>query len=166
MDSRLVRLHSLFQLNNRLFLNCLEDVTDELARTRPGASSNSVAYIALHLHDARHYLAKFLGATEPDPFAMITSHASSVEEIDIYPSAAEFRTAWMEISLTLENRLADIPTSYLERPTPPDAPDFPVADKSVLGGVAFLLQHEAYHLGQMAFLRKLLGLPAMSWHTG
>lgn len=165
MDSRVAPLHSIFQLNTRLLLNCLEDATDELARSRPGQTSNSMAYVSLHLHDARHYLAKYLGVVEPDPFAAITADAEGIDDIDIYPSLAEFRTAWMEISMALENRFPQLTGAAIDQPSPPDAPDFPVGDNTVLGGLAFLLQHEAYHLGQLAYLRKLLGLPAMSWHT-
>jgi uncharacterized damage-inducible protein DinB len=32
-----------------------------------------------------------------------------------------------------------------------------------LGLVAFLVQHDSYHLGQVAFLRRQLGHPAMSY---
>ncbi len=164
MDARAIPLHNTLQLDTRLFLNCLDEVSDEVARWRPGAESNSIAYIALHLHDARHYLAKFLGVTEPDPFAAITSTAESIEDIDVYPSLSEMRTAWMEISLVLDQRFTQLTADFLDRPIPDDAPDFPVNDKSILGAVTFLLQHEGYHLGQLAFLRKLAGLPAMSWH--
>ena len=164
MDARIIPLHANFQLNTRLFLNCLEDVTDEMARSRPGPDSNSLAFIALHLHDSRHYLGRFIGVIEPDPFAQITAESAGIEDIEIYPSLAEMRTAWMEISLALEPRFAYLTADLIDRPSAADAPQFPVQDNSVLGGTAFLLQHEAFHLGQMAFLRKLQGLPAMSWH--
>lgn len=164
MDTRVVPLHHILQLNTRLFLNCLDEVSDEAARWRPGESSNSLVYVALHLHDARHYLARFLGVTEPDPFAAITSTAEGIQDIDIYPSLAEMRTAWMEISLALEQRFVGLTAATLDQPTPDDAPEFPVNDDSVLGAIAFLLQHESYHIGQLAFLRKLAGLSAMSWH--
>lgn len=165
MESRVAPLHNIFQLNTRLFLNCFEDVSDELARMRPSDRSNNMAYVALHLHDARHYLARYLEVAEPDPFAAITSEAATIDDIAVYPSVSELRTAWMEISIALENRFPRLDAAMIDRSSPADAPEFPVGDRTVLGGIAFLLQHEAYHLGQMAFLRKLLGLPAMSWHT-
>lgn len=34
----------------------------------------------------------------------------------------------------------------------------PIADKSVLGALTFLTYHEGYHLGQIALLRKALGV--------
>jgi uncharacterized damage-inducible protein DinB len=38
-----------------------------------------------------------------------------------------------------------------------------VDDGSVAAGLAFLLTHEGYHIGQMALLRKYLGHPAMAY---
>ena len=35
--------------------------------------------------------------------------------------------------------------------------DFPVPDKTIRGAINFLAYHEAYHLGQMGYLRKWLG---------
>ena len=40
---------------------------------------------------------------------------------------------------------------------------FPIADPTLRGALDFLLHHEAYHIGQMAFLRRCFGLPAMSY---
>jgi len=32
-----------------------------------------------------------------------------------------------------------------------------------MGGIAFAVQHESYHLGQIALLRRALGHPPMSY---
>jgi uncharacterized damage-inducible protein DinB len=165
MEPRVTPLHAALELNTRLFLNCLDRVSDETARTRPDENTNSIAYIALHMHDARHYLAKYLGNEEPNPFKEITESAQGIDDITVYPSLAETRTAWMEISLVLERCLTELTEEQIDRQSPPDAPAFPVDDKSILGGIAFLLQHEAFHIGQMALLRKQLGHPAMSWEV-
>ena len=34
--------------------------------------------------------------------------------------------------------------------------DFPVPDKTIRGAINFLAYHEAYHVGQIAYIRKLL----------
>lgn len=164
-DSRMALLRAALRLNTRLFLNCFEDVEDEASRVRPTHQINSMAYIALHMHDARHYLAKYLGVEEPDPFAQITSDISGPEGIPVYPSVAEARTAWMEVSLALERRFAELTAEDLDSPSPEKEYEFPTEDKSLLGGIGFMLHHESYHLGQLGLLRKMLGLPAMSWHA-
>ena len=43
---------------------------------------------------------------------------------------------------------------------------FPLGDSTRLGLIAFLVQHDSYHLGQIAFLRRQLAKPAMSYARG
>jgi hypothetical protein len=40
---------------------------------------------------------------------------------------------------------------------------FPGVERTRLGALTFLVQHDSYHLGQLALLRKPAGLPAMSY---
>ena len=40
---------------------------------------------------------------------------------------------------------------------------FPGVPATLLGAIAFLVQHESYHIGQLAFVRKYLGRPSMSY---
>jgi uncharacterized damage-inducible protein DinB len=42
----------------------------------------------------------------------------------------------------------------------------PVADPSVLGALTFLLQHESYHVGQLAMLKKHLTGKPMKYSPG
>ncbi len=60
----------------------------------------------------------------------------------------------------MSGRFPELPTAELGRESPQK---FPVSDTSVLGGIAFLLTHEAFHIGQLAYLRKFLGLGPMSY---
>lgn len=39
----------------------------------------------------------------------------------------------------------------------------PLAGPTLLGTIAFLMQHESYHVGQMGLLRKQLGRPATTY---
>jgi len=39
--------------------------------------------------------------------------------------------------------------------------EFPVRDKTVRGMIAFLVYHEAYHVGQVAYVKKWLGYPGV-----
>jgi len=61
----------------------------------------------------------------------------------------------------LSRHVADLEASDLERPAPHV---FPIeGGESLLGCLAFLVQHDSYHLGQVAFLRRYLGFEAMSY---
>lgn len=165
MDSRLFPMHAMLRLHTRLFLNCLDEVSDETARLRPNEDTSSMAYIALHMHDARHYLARFVGVEEPNPFEQITASAQSIDEIEIYPSLAELRTAWLEITAAVDGGLQGLDAESLSQPPPVMEHPFPFEDESLLGSIGFLLHHEAYHIGQLALLRRIHRLPAMSLHV-
>jgi hypothetical protein len=43
---------------------------------------------------------------------------------------------------------------------------FPLGDSTELGLMAFLVQHDSYHIGQLGFLRRQLGKPAMAYTRG
>ena len=153
-------LHAALRLNTRLFHNCLEGVSDEAARRRPDGRANSVAFIALHLVDSRHFWAKLVGAEAENPFAALLEPARGIDDLAELPPLAEVRPAWDHVSAALDARLPALTDAELAaEPAQRFYPD----DPSLLGALAFLVQHDAYHVGQMALLRKQLGLPAMRW---
>ncbi len=165
MDSRVVPMHAMLRLHTRLFLNCFDEVSDETARLRPNEDTSSMAYIGLHMHDARHYMAKFVGLSESNPFEQITASAQTIDEIEIYPSLAEMRTAWLEVTAALDNRFETLDADSLSQTPPVMEYSFPFEDESLLGSIGFMLHHEAYHIGQLALLRRIHRLPAMSLHV-
>lgn len=160
MESVLAPLADTFRLNTRLYLACLDGVPDEAARTRPNEHTNSLAFIAVHLVDSRHFLARYLGAPARNPFAELLEGARGIDDLAALPGVDEVRGAWRDVSAAVEARFAALTADELACPSPQR---FPVDDTTVLGGVTFLAQHDAYHVGQMALLRKFLGFPAMKY---
>lgn len=160
MEERLQPLATLAALNSRLFLNCLADLTDEQARVRPNERTNHCLFLAIHLTDARHFLLRSLGEPSPSPFAALLENARSLDDLGELPPLAEVTTAWREAT---EKLMAVLNSSDPDRFTEPSGQRFPVDDPTVLGGLGFLLHHEAFHIGQMALLRRFVGLPGMSY---
>lgn len=150
----------LFRLNTTLFVNCLVDLTDSQARTRPNGTTNSVAFIAGHLVETRAWTCRYLGAPCPPPFGGALEHATGIDQIAELPSLEAIRTGWAEVSGLLVGRLAGMEPDRWDAPS---SQRFPGVAGTVLGGVAFLAQHESYHIGQLALLRKFLGFPAMAY---
>ncbi len=147
-------------LNTRLFLNCLDDLTEEAAQWRKNGGGNNVNFIALHLVDARFYLARTLGAEIPNPFSEDLERANSIDDIEQFPSMDEIRATWIDVSRQLLQRMVALPEDVLWGDSEQESP---VEDNTKLGGVAFLLHHESYHIGQMGLLRRQLGYPSMSY---
>lgn len=160
MEPQIVPIHRLLRLNSRLFVNCLEGLDDEMARRRVSQRTNNVAFIASHVVDARYFLAGYLGVTVTNPFKELLGGLKSIAEFTEFPVIREILAAWHDVSGILEERLARLTAAELRAPSPQS---FPIDDASVLGGLAFLIQHESYHLGQLGLLRKCLGLEAMSY---
>jgi uncharacterized damage-inducible protein DinB len=160
MDPRLAALRTTLELNSRLFLNCLADLDEAQGALRPSERTNSIAFIAAHLVDTRHFLARYVGLATDNPFAARLAGARGIADVADCPTLAESRAAWSALAGALDAHLEGVDAAALDRPSPQR---FPVRDPSVLGGVTFLVQHEAYHIGQLALLRKYAGAPAMSY---
>jgi uncharacterized damage-inducible protein DinB len=160
MDPQVAPLASLYELNTDLLLNCLDGLTDDEAQRRLEAGGNSVTFLAGHLTDTRHFLVTRLGHTLFNPLAHYLADVRSIEEIRELPLLEEVRSAWQAVSTHLQAVLAELTTRELaER----NVHRFPVDDTTRLGMIAFLAQHDSYHLGQIAFIRRQLGKPPMSY---
>lgn len=160
MDTALAPLAAILELNTDLVLNCLDGVSDEEARRRPGGAGNSLAFLTAHLTDSRHFLVDRLGHALSNPLAALLAEARGIEDIAVWPSLTEQREAWAAIGLHLTATLSSLSAEDLARA---DLHRFPFPDRTGLGLVAFLTQHDSYHLGQMALLRRQLGHPAMRY---
>jgi uncharacterized damage-inducible protein DinB len=154
-------LVSTLELNTRLLLNALDGVDEKAARVRPNEKTNHAIFLACHLVDSRHYLARALGLASESPFKAMLEGAKGIDDVKEYPSLDEVRAAWKDVGALLSRHIADLEASDLEKPA---AFAFPIeGGGTLLGCLAFLVQHDSYHLGQVALLRRYLGLEAMSY---
>jgi uncharacterized damage-inducible protein DinB len=163
MDPRVAPLAAVLDLNCDLLLNCLDGLSDEEAQRRLAAGGNSVTFLAGHLTDTRHFIAMRLGHPLPNPLARYLADVRSIEDIRECPSLDEIRSAWVAVSRHLQRVLAELSAAELEQR---NVHRFPVDDNTALGLIAFLSQHDSYHLGQIGFLRRQLGKPPMSYARG
>lgn len=159
MNTRIAALLEILELNTRLFLNALDGIDEKRARERP-AGGNNMAFVACHLLDARCYLAWMVGIEYEMPYASLLEDARSVDDLEEYPPLDGIREAWRVVSSLLTERLPGMKDSELARIP---GQQFPVHDRTLLGGIAFLLQHDSFHIGQLAQLRSQLGLGPMAY---
>lgn len=76
---------------------------------------------------------------------------------------ASLRETWFECLLAFRTAEAANCKSDSAELNAPSSQRFPVDLPTVHGGLGFLLQHESYHIGQLALLRKYFGYPAMRY---
>jgi len=160
MDPRVQPLAAILRLNTRLLLNCLEGLSDEMARVRHATGVNSATFIAAHVTDSRFFLLQTLGSALENPLSRFLDKAKTIDEVTTWPALDTVRSAWKDVSAALDTQLGvatvdDLAASVDAR--------FPGVDRTRLGALTFLVQHDSYHLGQLALLRKPAGLPPMSY---
>ena len=160
MEPAVQPLSAIFDLNTDLLRNCCEGLSDADANRRLADGGNSVAFLAAHLTDARHVLAARLGAPLANPLSPILDIASGIDDIAALPPLAEILEAWEAIAVHLSGVLDRLTADELARDLPHR---FPIAGQTPLGVIAFLVQHDSYHVGQLAFLRRQLGRGGMSY---
>ncbi len=153
---------SILDLNTRLFKNVLDGINDHKALKLVCGQTNHIAFLALHLVDARFVLARLLGDESENPYALKYGDITHADEIDSYPSLKELLRNWKMISGQIQRSFIELPPRALRQPCPYD---FPVEDPSLLGGLYFMLHHESYHLGQMGLIRREHGLSAMRYEA-
>ena len=160
MDPRIQPLAAILRLNTRLLLNCLDGLTDETARARHGEGVNSALFIAAHTADTRFFILRTLCEPMENPLTPFLDKAKTIDDIVDWPSLDAVRDAWSSASAAIDTCLDTASPEDLD--TPVDT-RFPGVDRTRLGALTFLVQHDSYHVGQLALLRKPAGLPAMTY---
>lgn len=143
-----------FRITTNLFIKAMSDVDKDEAMRRPGPVSNPLLWLAGHVIHFRTRLLTLLGVPREFPWGDIFDTGSRVGEARIYPSPADLVAAWEELSEVLVDRLAVLTDADLA--SPPSA-RVPTTDATLRGAIGYFSLHEAYHVGQMGYVRKWLG---------
>jgi uncharacterized damage-inducible protein DinB len=160
MERDLAPVAEIFALNTDLLINSIDSVSETHGAERVLPGTNSIAFIVAHLVDARFFIAKLLGRAIPNPLEADLGNVQRIEEVTHMPPLSELCAMWIAVSSHVHNCFEEASSELLASDSPQR---FPMRDGSVLGGLAFLAQHESYHIGQLSFIRKGLGYPAMSY---
>jgi uncharacterized damage-inducible protein DinB len=140
--------------NTGLFTRALEGVTDEQARRRPCGNTNPLVWIAGHLVTTRCILARVVGVEREIPWGGMFTRGAVLDPAAATPPLEEIRKAWDDVTAALMARFEQLGDAELNAP----AGQFPSLDKTLRGALATAALHDSYHVGQMAFLRRALGL--------
>jgi len=150
----------MLNLNERLFLNALEGVTDEQANERLSDHNNPLIWIATHTTWARYNMLLFLGKPSKNPFDGKFEQFKAYDAADNYPTLEIVKSEWKKASMLLKEALEQVTEEQLAAESPLKNP---TGDFSNAGTFAFLVQHESYDIGQIAFLKKYFTKAAMKY---
>lgn len=158
MDPAVTPFAQLMGLNDHLIGKALAGLNPEDLVRRPGPNSNPLLWVVGHIVSTRNLLARALGAGLDLPWAAKFAQKSRFDEAAEHPEAGEIEKALRQLSAQLQVKFTQLTDAELSAPGPRE---FPIPDKSLRGTIAFLIYHEAYHVGQVGYLKKWLGYPGI-----
>lgn len=151
----------ILNLNERLFFNTLAGVTEEQADHRISGHNNPLRWIAAHTVSARYNMLMFLGKPGNNPYSHLFANFKAFDNALKYPSLAEIKAEWQSATTLLKDALKSVSEEHLQADSPLKSP---IGDLTNGGTFAFMIQHESYDVGQLAFLKKFLTKEAMSYN--
>ena len=154
MEADFKNISGIYRANTDIINKAIADVRPEDWFRKPGDDSNHLMWLLGHVVIHRGMVLKTLGSQWESPWAQLFARGSERLDNAEYPSIDEMRAAWEQISEQLKTALREPPEDVLTKASPEGMPSF---DKKLSGTVAFLAFHDAYHTGQVSFLRKWLG---------
>ena len=161
MNKSIYQSQIIFRLNDRLFINALQGISEEQARERIIGHVNPLTWIAAHTVSSRYNALMFLGAPEANPYNDLFENFKAYDSSLPYPSVAEIKDEWKKVSGLLNKALASVSEEQLAADAPIKNPG---GDFTNGGTIAFFAQHESYDIGQMALLKKFYTREAMSYN--
>jgi uncharacterized damage-inducible protein DinB len=148
----------IFAFSDSLILQSLDGLTqDELFRPLTH-SNNPLLWVAGHIAQTRAVVLQMLGEPAETGWGALFDRGAKLEKAEKYPSAAEIANTMREISPRLQTVLASLPSDQLNRPASLPIPGL----NTLTDELAFFALHDAYHVGQLAYIRKGLGYPGLT----
>ncbi|MDN5205573.1 DinB family protein [Fulvivirgaceae bacterium BMA10] len=141
----------LFQMQGEIFNNAFDKLSDKLALSRASDNSNHINWLLGHVLHCRFMLANMIGLQEVNPLG--DQYFKAIEHKD-YPGIDEIRQHWPQISEKLLNKISSMSNEDLDTRPAENKP-------SLSDIISFFIYHEAYHLGQIGIVRKIIGMEAL-----
>lgn len=156
MNPRVLPLVQILKIDEWLIGECLVDLAAPDFTRRIAERGNAFAWIFGHIVNARYLLAQLVGLADTFPYADLFARGAAYPTAEQLPDPAELQRCWARVVAPLHERLATLTDADLDTDT---GRQFPHGDTSVAGALSALTLHESYHVGQLGYLRVLLGYP-------
>jgi uncharacterized damage-inducible protein DinB len=144
----------IFKLNNGLVTRVLEGLDDDDVWRRPGDAGNPIGWLVGHVTIVRSSLLAELGAPFDHGLGSVFSRGEAIKDRSSYPPRTAIEAAWHDTHARMRDAFAAITDAWLAEPS--RGKPLPGA-KTMADRLSFLAFHESYHVGQMAYVRRLIG---------
>lgn len=147
----------IFSVNDNFINRALDGLTEDDLWHRPTPQSNPMFWLLGHIVHTRGAVLRLLGEDFRTGWGDRFQRGAALQDRGHYPPLADVERFRAETRVRLASRLASVTDEHLARAA--TAHPLPGC-KIIADQVAFLGLHESYHVGQLAYVRKMLG------HTG
>lgn len=148
-----------FAANTSLVVKAFDGIGDDRLWYRPTPQTNPLLWIAGHIVHVRAGLLRLLGDPVETGWGDLFARGAALEDEAKYPGKAEVLRVHQDVGGRIMARLASLTASDLARgvtagPKPPGV-------RTLGDQLGFFALHDSYHVGQLGYLRKALGLPGL-----
>jgi uncharacterized damage-inducible protein DinB len=147
----------MFRINETLIARAMDGLSDDQLWQRPTEHNNPMLWLVGHLVRSRARLLTALGETFDTGWGEAFARGSAVEDRAAYVSRGEIAVMMNAVNQRLYPKLESLQDDDLAKPATGPVPLI----KTVADLATFLTMHESYHVGQLAYIRKALGLPGL-----
>ena len=161
MTNQQSTLASFFPFHDALLRSAVDGMTPEQWTKRPTPTTNHPVWILTHLNGVRRQIARNLGADIEDAAdATTASFGDDCLDASRYPAPDALTAEFVALGERIATLLADAGDATLAANFEPDFPDGRARTRGA--AFTFLLAHEALHLGQVSFIRRMYDHPGVA----
>jgi hypothetical protein len=148
----------ILRTNDSLVERTFQGVAEKDEWKRPTPQSNPMLWIFGHMVQTRVALLKLLGESFDTGWGDLFVRGAALDDPSRYPGRGAVEGTSRDLNARLYAKLAAITEAELTQPAPrPSTP----AVKTLGDQLSFLTMHDTYHVGQLGYVRKALGLPGV-----
>jgi uncharacterized damage-inducible protein DinB len=149
----------IFDVNDSLIRQTLSDLPDDALWKQPGGQGNSIMWIVGHITQTRAGLLSLLGDRASTGWGELFRRGAQRQDPSAYPEPQAIKAMGVDLTKKLRSRLATMTEDELAAPI--TTVKLPNVD-TVVDALAFFAFHEAYHVGQLGYVKKALGYTAIA----
>lgn len=156
MDAAIQTSINTLRLGDAMVANRIATMDDDAARRRVAGDTNPIVWLTGHLLASRNYLLGLFGDELDLPSAEFLK--KPYDPSADYPAIADIAKAWGRVSEALFAKMEQASDDHYTMAIDWNLPN---GDKTVRGAILFYTYHEAWHLGQIAYSRKGMGMDGL-----
>ncbi|MEE6126202.1 DinB family protein [Chryseobacterium arthrosphaerae] len=151
-----------FRMHSQSFLNVLDGISEEDALKRVENKTNHIVWMAGNFINMRYGLGAVLGLPVQDPYNDLFFQGKALDESFNYPSLADLKKNFHEISSRVYQKLFDITDEELDEIFEIGM-NIPFIKETKLNFVGMCIGREDYLCGQIGLMRRILDYPGMKY---